>query len=375
MVLAKTILPTHLSKLFYFATLAGLILALSSCDDDDESNIPASDFDRTAMLQSLAEGLIVPNFEELDGSLTTLSNNATSFIENTNEENLISLREAWVQAVVDHQHCSAFGFGPGDLTLGDYARVLGAYPADTEQIEVNINNPNFDLPNSFDTDVRGFYTIEYLIYGNGSMTDQEVIASFDENRKNYLSLILSELTSTISSVVSEWKNGYLQEFLSSDGTSLGSSTQLVFNGFVKDYENIKNFKLELPGGLIAGEIPAPNLVEAFYSGISTQLIRENWENTKNIYFGRTREGSEITGWDSYLNDVVGGSALVASTIDSIAGIDSDMMQLPGGRLSENIEDPSIEKLVNSLQNNTANFKSSITSLLGVEVSFNSGDGD
>ena len=250
MVLAKTILPTHLSKLFYFATLTGLLLAFSSCDDDDESNIPASDFDRTAMLQSLAEGLIVPNFEELDVSLTTLSNNATSFIENTNEENLINLREAWVQAVVDHQHCSAFGFGPADLTLGDYARVLGAYPADTEQIEANIINPNFDLPNSFDTDVRGFYTIEYLIYGNGTMTDQEVIASFDENRKNYLSLILSELTSTISTVVSVWHNGYLQEFLSSDGTSLGSSTQLVFNGFVKDYENIKNFKLELPGGLI-----------------------------------------------------------------------------------------------------------------------------
>ena len=67
--------------------------------------------------------------------------------------------------------------------------------------------------------------------------------------------------------------------------------------------------------------------------------------------------------------------MVSSTIDSIAGIDSDVMQLPDGRLSENIEDPSIEKLVNSLQNNTANFKSSITSLLGVEVSFNSGDGD
>ncbi|MFT5972810.1 MAG: hypothetical protein ACJAZC_002242 [Cryomorphaceae bacterium] len=349
-------------------------VAFVSCDDDN-ANMPGSDFDRKALLESIGTNLIVPNFEDLQSSVNSLSETTNGFTQNTNEQNLITMRTAWKQAVIDHQHCSAFGFGPAELLLGPYATVLGVFPVSEEKIEANMLNPNFDLPNSFDRDVRGFYTVEYLIYGDG-LSDAEVVAGFDQNRKDYLLLILSELKSSFDNIASEWNNSYLQSFIESDGTSAGSSISLYYNAFIRDYENLKNFKVELPAGLSAGQPGADgSLVEAYYSGISSELIEAHYENSKNCWFGLSRNGMELIGFEEYLQSVIGGPELIETTKDALFRIDEAIANLPDGSLSENVTSQEVEILRNELQSNTANFKSSMSSLLGISITFNSGDGD
>ncbi len=132
-------------------------LGLVSCEDNEDPVDPG--FDRSAMLESVANNLIIPNFESLQASVTNLSNAASTFTQTTNEENLAAMRTAWVQAAKDHQHCSAFGFGPGELLLGPYTSVLGVFPISEEKVERNILATDFDLANSFDRDVRGFYAV------------------------------------------------------------------------------------------------------------------------------------------------------------------------------------------------------------------------
>lgn len=357
---------------FLFSLL--LILVLFACDDDNSAD-DTVDFDRAALLADAADNLIVPNFETLQSSVATLSGAITAFAETSTEQNLTAARTAWMQAVTDHQHCTAFGFGPADLLLGTYAEVLGAFPVNEASVEDNIVNPDFNLSGTFATNIRGFFTIEYLIFGNGP-SDAELVANFDQARKDYLLLIMDELKTTVDDIVSEWNTSYRAEFVSSDGTSAGSSISQYYNEFVKDYENLKNFKLELPAGLTAGQEEVdPALVEAFYSGISRDLIVEQFENTKNIYFGRTRAGQEITGFDDYVNAVVGGPELVRTTTEAVSGIDAAIANLPQGRLSDNIESNTVVVLRDLLQDNTANFKSSMSSLLGISITFNSGDGD
>jgi len=352
------------------------VLTFVSCDDDEnDDNIPGSDFNRSAMLESVGTDLIVPNFESLQASVNSLSEATNDFIENADEQNLSALRNEWTKAVKDHQHCSAFGFGPGELLLGPYATVLGVFPVNEDQVEENILNPNFDLPNSFNRDIRGFYTIEYLIYRN-NLTDAEIVASFDQNRKDYLLLIVDELKTSFDNIVAEWNNGYLQEFISNDGTSAGSSISLFYNAFVKDYENLKNFKVELPAGLTAGQPNADgSLVEAYYSGISSELIEEHFENSKDIWFGRSPSGMDLIGFEEYLENVMGGPALIETTKAAIIDIDEAILNLPEGPLSENVNSPEVEILRDELQANTSNFKSSMSSLLGISITFNSGDGD
>ncbi len=354
-----------------------LIAALGffACNDDSTDDTMGENFDRAALLESVADNLIIPNFEALQSSVNSLSQATDAFVQTTSEENLITLREAWEQSAIDHQHCSAFGFGPANLLLGAYAKVLGVFPINVEKVEQNILNPNFDLPNSFDTDVRGFYTVEYLIYDN-DRSNGELIADFDQNRKDYLLLIVNELKTTFDNIVSEWNTSYRQDFINNDGTSAGSSISLFYNEFVKDYEILKNFKVELPAGLTAGQSDVDGtLVEAYYSGISRDLIEEHFENSKNIWFGLSRSGQDIIGFEEYLESVEGGPDLIMTTKEAIARIDGSIANLPQGRLSDNLENDAITVLRDNLQANTANFKSSMSSLLGISITFNSGDGD
>ena len=365
----QTIRPTWL---FLTAIMPVLLLMTIACGDDNETSDPG--FDRAILLESLASDLIIPNFETLQGSVSALTAASTSFVAQPDEAHLGQLRTAWVQAAKDYQHCSAFGFGPGNLTLGAFSTVLGVFPVDEAQLEANILDQGFNLAAAFDRDIRGFYAIEYLIYQKG-LPDAEVVATFDDDRKDYLMLIVGELQTTFDNIVAEWRGTYLQEFIADDGTSAGSSISLLYNEFVKDYEVLKNFKLELPGGLTAGQPVNPALVEAYYSGISRDLVVEHFENSKNIWLGLSRNGAQLTGFEEYLATVVGGPELVATTIEAIDQIDVAIAALPEGRLSDNIEAAEIGALRDELQDNTANFKSSMSSLLGISITFNSGDGD
>ncbi len=363
--------------------LASLLLVVliaatgfSSCDrNDDDDDMTDPGFDRGVLLQSAADNIIIPNFESLQTSVNDLSTAADAFVQTTDESNLVAMRTAWVQAATDHQHCSAFGFGPAELVLGSYAEVLGVFPVNESGVEQAMLDPNFDLPNSFDRDIRGYFAVEYLIYGNG-LSDGDIVAGFDQNRKDYLQLIIGELKGTVDNIVNTWKTSYREEFVSSTGTSAGSPISLYYNAWVKDYENLKNFKLELPGGLSAGQTgPDGTLVEAYYSGISRNLIIEHFANSKNIWFGASREGQDGVGFEEYLETVVGGPDLITQTKAGITLIDNAIADLPPGPLSDNVGETEIRVARDQFQNNTANFKSSMSSLLGIDITFNSGDGD
>lgn len=344
-------------------------------EDDENNGTTDVSFDRSAMLTDYADNLIIPSWETLQTAIGDLSSKIEEFKTETTQSNLDNLRDSWVEVAKKHQYVTAYGFGPGTLLLGSYVTVLGVFPVNEEQVEANVLNTDFVLANTFARDVRGVYALEYLIYGNGQ-TDADLLAGFDQNRKDYLDKVFTELDSEVDGIVSKWNDSYRTTFIESDGTSAGSSISLLYNEFVKDYENLKNYKLELPGGLSAGQSSAePELVEAYYSGISKDLIIEHFASCKNIWFGRTVDGTDLIGFEEYLETVEGGSDLVTTTKTAFTGLDSAIDQLPSGRLSDNIESTEVSDLRDALQANTANVKSTMSSLLGISITFNSGDGD
>lgn len=346
---------------------------VSSCDE--ESALNDVSFDREAMLTSLADGLIIPNFRTLQSSVGVMNSLVNEFSASPSVEKLKSVRAAWQQAVEDYQHTSAFGFGPANLPLGSLSSVLGVFPVDEGQLERNIGNPDFNLPASFDRDVRGFYAIEYLLFGE-DLSVGDLVNGFDEDRLAYLLLLVSEVKAIVDAVVFEWEGSYRDHFIASEGTSAGSSISVFYNEFIRDYENLKNFKVELPAGLTAGQAAAdPRLVEAYYSGISNQLLIAHFENSKNIWKGLSRGGEELIGFEEHLEAVVGGPTLITHTKIALTDISRAISSLPSGSLSENVETQEVRTLRDALQANTANFKSSMSSLLGISITFNSGDGD
>jgi hypothetical protein len=67
--------------------------------------------------------------------------------------------------------------------------------------------------------------------------------------------------------------------------------------------------------------------------------------------------------------------LITQTKEAITKIDAAIETLPKDRLSNHVNGEEIITLRDELQNNTANIKSSMVSLLGLTITYNSGDGD
>lgn len=356
----------YLSILFCLSLLMG-------CNDTE--NGPEVTFDRAEMLENMADNIILPRLQAFQSEATELHAAVNAFAQDVNAENLAAARSAWADAAEDWQYVSAFGFGPGDLSLGPIGSVLGTFPADASAIEQAIAAQDFSL-NNFRRDVRGLYALEYLLYGPQPNQDNTLSfyqASEGAARLAYLQAVSDNLNTNTGQVVSEWQSGYRSSFIENDGTSAGSSAAQLFNAFSQDFEVLKNFKVGLPAGNRSGQTSAePTKVEAYYSGMSRQLLDDHFNSVVSLW-----EGGDGPGFREYLLSVEGGPALVQATEEQIIQVEQDLASLPDEPLSQLIEQDaaSVDNLYTELQKLTRFFKSDMSSLLGIAITYNSGDGD
>jgi predicted lipoprotein len=273
---------------------------------------------------------------------------------------------------------NSFNFGPGgEQGLNkSITEEAGTWPTNTALIESNITAANYAL-NDFNRDNRGFHAIDYLLFADDATT---TLATFeDASRRAYLLAVSTRLNQQITALNNAWTSDYLDEFVSNSGTDVGSSTSLLYNEFVKSFEALKNFKIALPLGLRAGQTQVePHLVEARYSAYSLPAFRAHYATIIDLWYGRTSTGNDGLGWRDYLENVEGGPDLIASTEAQIVLIDNAL---------ESISDsPSLEEQITTnfdalnnlharLQQHTRYFKSDMSSILGITITFSSGDGD
>ncbi|MEO1653856.1 MAG: imelysin family protein, partial [Bacteroidota bacterium] len=332
------------------------------------------------LLSNFEANLIRPAFNQLNAEVETLAAEAVDFVDNSSAENLQALQEAWIQAFTSWQAVSAYNFGPGDRTLGDLNQVIGTFPVNTAAIEQAIIDQDFSLDN-FQLDVRGFLAIEYLIFNSGD--NQPILNNFNikansTSRKQYLLALINHVEGEVDDVTTAW-NSFGATFLSQDGTDVGSSVSLLYNDFVASYEQIKNFKVGLPAGKRPGQTTtSPEKVEAFFSGQSISFLKAHFNTIVNIWQGIGQDGQDGVGFREYLLSVEGGAELVESTELQIEVINSMLNALPENTpLSQLIESnpDQVDQLHTELQRHTRFFKSDMSSLLGLSITFNSGDGD
>jgi hypothetical protein len=162
-------------------------------------------------------------------------------------------------------------------------------------------------------------------------------------------------------------------------TDAGSSTALLYNEFVRSYEMAKNAKLGLPLGLRAGQIRSePRLVEALYSGHSREALEAYLSAIFDVYLGNSDSGKgPAFGWKQYLENVEGGKELVASTETQMDAVRQAMNQIPvRPSLSAQVSQPeAMVRLHTELQKLTRFYKSDMSSLMGIAITYSSGDGD
>ncbi len=299
-----------------------LFLMVSSCKrkpgpDPDSS----SEFSKKQMLESLADKIILPNFNQLKQSVAAFKINCDSFNLNPTNTRLTQLRQNWDSAYVDFIHCNAFNFGPGEIPVtGTFAENLGIWPVNVSRVEQRILDKNYSF-SDFERDTRGFQTIEYLLFSPGSLAKfQDSISGPD--RRAYLEALSNHLSNWVFTVVDAWPT-YRQTFVNNDGKDAGSSASLLYNNFLLSFESIKNYKLGIPAGIRAGQTQAePEKSESYFSGYSTRHLKEHFKAIENIWRGNSRTGTEGIGFDDWLNSIQDGKSLLSETQTKFAELNT-----------------------------------------------------
>ncbi len=368
-------------RLFYLSPLllSACFLGMLACTDDDDLSSDSNRFDRGQMLGHVAQRLIVPAYTDLQARVSVLERSAESFTQNPDVSTLLPLQEAWEAAYTSWQYANTYNFGPAGEqgTRRGLIEEVGTFPVSTEKIEAAIaGTPNF---NDFNRDARGFLAVEYLIFGTQD-TPSQVVARFSSApRQAFLLGAVSDIKRRVTEVRAGWNDGYATEFAQNVGTDVGSSTSMLYNEFVKSFESMKNFKLGLPLGRRPGQTQAePQRVEAYYSGKSLAMLAAHLSAVEDLWYGRGREGQAGPGFREYLESVEGGPALVAATEAQMTEVKAALAAVPTtaplAAQIQNAPDPA-DRLHTELQKQTRFYKSDMSSLLGISITFSSGDGD
>jgi uncharacterized protein len=359
-------------KLLSFS-LVVLLAGLVSCTNDTGSPAGAG-FNRTAMLGYYADHHILPAFDSLANNCEALYGAVFTLTTSPTAENLNAARQQWLTTYLSWQSASAFTLGPtGEQGLRRrLSEEVGTFPVSEAKIQQYSAAGDTSFTN-FDRDSRGLYAIEYFLWAGG---DQVCLSRIlQPQQAAYLRAATRRLRDDLRTARTGWQQ-YRSDFVSSNGTSAGSSTTQLYNEFLLAYEGLKNFKVGLPMGLRVGQTqPEPAKVEAYYSGYSLLGISQQLHALESFWSGNRQAGGP--GFKHYLQSVVGGEALVAQTEYQLGIIRQKLEACGTGRLDSlvQLQSPLVLELHTELQRNTRFFKSDMSSLLGLTITFSSGDGD
>lgn len=365
-----------MKRLSYFIVLGLILLSVFSCKEPKE--LEPLKFDRTAMLSNIASNLIVPSFQNCLSKKDTMQAAQLEFSKLQDSAAFIKLRQSWTTAYLSWQSINAYNFGPAgeegiNKSLND---EIAVFPVNTVKIETAVASGTNDF-NDFNRDSRGFLAIEYLLFSKNVAESIDLFK--DTKRMNFLAALISHSRNKIEKVNSAWKGSYLNEFTANSGTDAGSSTSLLYNEFVKSFEGFKNFKLGLPLGKRPGQIKSqPELVEAYYSGSSLVMAKAHFQTLKNIWYGIGYDSKDGIGFKEYLQSVEGGKELVAATENQLKIIDDKFANIPSDNSLQSLiisNDERLNALYTEIQKHTRFFKSDMSSLLGIAITYSSGDGD
>ncbi len=356
-----------------------LLGALYACTEPDE-NDQQGPFDRKAMLANYADNIVVAAYADMLEKMEALSSGAGALQTEISQENLTAAQVSWAEAYRSWQSANAFNFGPaGEMGLRKgLIEEIGTFPVSQDKIESILETGNYNL-NDFNRDARGFLAVEYMLFAPSENGNGSIERFNDQIAIDFLAALVLNIQERVQAVHSAWTSGYRDTFVNNNGTDVGSSTSQFYNEFVRSFEALKNFKLGLPLGLRPGQVEAaPQLVEARYSGVSLETLELHLETIERIWYGMAAEGTDGLGFEDYLETVVGGTALIQSTKEQLAQVHVALDALPmtpAFSTQVSTEPEAGIALHTEIQKQTRFFKSDMSSLLGIAITFSSGDGD
>lgn len=281
--------------------------AAGAVDNIDEDAVLGEAFTRGEMLTNWADNIIIPAFEALSDDMDSLSLAANTFTEIPNQENLISLKQSWLNAYLAWQTVAMFDIGMAEeITLRNYMNV---YPLDAEEMTTTLLVGGYDLTSVNRQDEQGFPALDYLLHGLAN-SEPEIITFYTDEfdgpkYKIFLTDLVERMRSLTYMVLIDWKERYREEFIERDGSGATESVNSMVNAYIYYFEKfLRSGKVGIPAGIFSNS-PLSDRVEARYrEDVSKELLIKSLNSAQDffngVHFSQEDSGMSLQGWIDYL---------------------------------------------------------------------------
>lgn len=268
-----------------FFPIAFIAVVLASGCGKDDNNITNQD-DYKDIITNLTDNVIIATYQDLDAKAGALVNTLT-ILENTpTTANLDAAKQAWRDARLPWEQSEGFLYGPVDFNGLDPA--LDSWPVNETDLENVLNSPatlTKDYIDSQDGTLKGFHTIEYLLFGTDA---NKQVADFTPRQFEYLRACGQSLKGATQQLHEGWlptHGGFAKNFKEA-GTSNSiypsqkAVLEEIVNGLVTIADEVANGKINEP-------FSQQNLTleESRFSANSKTDFADNIRSIKNIYNG------------------------------------------------------------------------------------------
>lgn len=356
------------------------IILIGSCKKDTTDPNENDDFDQKEMLMNYADNLIVPSYQRVADAIVQFNSALIIFEQAYSVSSLEIVQQKWDELYTTWMLANGYNFGPaGEEGIKKrLVEEISTFPVDTTGVNTHIASLDTAFTD-FSRDTRGLLAIEFLIFSR-QKTNAQLVTTFqlDANRVLYLKALVNKVQAQVGDVLTQWQSGYRDAFVDNTGTSVGSSVSMMYNEFVRSFEIIKNFKLGIPLGKKAGQVGVePDKVEALFSENSFKYIKENILAVENNWLGKSNSADGL-GWKEYIESATGGAGLIDGTQtqqNNIATALASVTQTVSMFDQINTNTTALDNLYIELQKQTRFYKSDMSSLLGISITFTDADGD
>ncbi len=359
------------------------VVFLIACSSGDDTNEVGDNFDRKALLENIADNIIVPAYENFAEDMEDLKMATSGFVNTTDITNLNVLRDAWSTAYISWQSISMYEIGKAEEI--SFRNFMNVFPVNTINIKANVVFESYDLTTISQQDEQGFGAIDYLINGI-SGSDADIVAMYIDTTdgskyKDYLTNVVTRMESLTTQVVSDWTGGYRDSFVNNNGSSATSSLDKIVNDFLFHYEkHLRAGKIGIPAGVFSGT-PLDDKVEAYYKkDISKTLFDANLDALQNFfngkYFKNNSRGESLKTYLDFLNTIKEEedlSTLINSQFDKARATASNLNNDLSSQVRTN--NSLMLNTYDELQKNVVYLKVDMLQALSIKVDFVDADGD
>lgn len=338
-----------------------------------------NNFSREAMLRALAQKVIAPGYARLAAECRALVNDIEQFNSSPNQAELDGARQAWIAAfdAADSLRC----FQTGSVADREFVSTFYYWQVVPIRIEGIVKDSSRTIDQALlgnaGATVKGLYAMEYLLFDRrgGQLAEPPDSAkaldllSASQRRREYLVAVARDVADKAGLLSGDWSATGPQSAVEKFAAGGQSSVNLLVNQLTQSIENTLqnhlNFALTLPAPIDS----QLNRIKGSRSGSSLQSVIVALEGVDKFYRGENGLG---------LRDSVNrlDPALATRVQDKLRAAIAAARDI-----GEPLERAAVDKraaVQNAVDQTRALeilFKVDLASVLGVTITFTSGDGD